>query len=141
MGSDNAPGLQRDAPRLRMALPARASAGLSHPVYQTHRRRNPERAKEMKCDCQTCNGNGRIVCPECDGAGNSEASIDNIKIPVNHRHRDELLLLRSDAIRINSQARELTKLNPSKADSYTQQAAAALAEVEKQAGKLWTNSK
>lgn len=89
----------------------------------------------MNCQCDECGGTGR--CQECNGSGEVYTSIlCATKIPTNHPHYDELVALQNDARRVEEQAGELCRLNPSRAESYRAQCFAVRAELNKQAEKL-----
>jgi len=46
----------------------------------------------MKCECRECRGSGEIPCPECDGQGTYEGSIETITVRVveNPQHTKNL---------------------------------------------------
>jgi hypothetical protein len=91
----------------------------------------------MNCYCDRCNGEGEITCPDCDGQGVIPGDLAVLEPPPNHPHRDELLALRDDLLRVREQAKELAALNPARADRYREQLNATEKTIEAQATKLW----
>jgi hypothetical protein len=89
----------------------------------------------VKCQCDNCNGSGRVECEECDGVGSVQGGIDAIDISFfrNHENFEELAALKSDVARVNRQAERLILLNPSRAESYQAQLQSTLAEIDRQA--------
>jgi DnaJ-class molecular chaperone len=90
----------------------------------------------MKCDCKYCNGTGTRRCDDCDGSGQADLDIDEIRIERDTPNGDALRELKSDAARVRRQADELTRLRPSHARFYESQLHEALAKINNQADNL-----
>ena len=89
----------------------------------------------MKCECEKCNGTGKIECDECDGAGTTEFQIETLIIKKTHPKYAAVIEFQKDAKRAISQASQLKAVNPSRAQSYDEQLAATLFVINKQAEK------
>ncbi len=87
----------------------------------------------MKCNCIQCKGEGRIVCPDCDGRGTGEVSIQSITLEPGMDHFEELRELQKDAHRVQCDAEQLKLLRPDRADSYEAQLQGALFIINGQA--------
>ena len=92
----------------------------------------------MRCECEECNGTGKVRCEECDGKGYEDLDdrIHEIGLDgpfTDHADSLELLELAKDAKRIRRQTDELCRLVPARADSYLEQFKAALESIETQA--------
>ena len=90
----------------------------------------------MKCNCDRCSGNGEITCPDCNGQGTLEITIETIVLKSSMAHVEELTALKADAARIRRQAAELKALNPHRKGSYADQEIACLNEINRQADKI-----
>jgi len=90
----------------------------------------------MKCNCETCKGNGNIPCPDCNGQGEYDGNIERIVLVKTMKNYSELLELQQDAIRVRVQAERLMELNPSRKDSYSEQLDGCLSVINKQADKV-----
>lgn len=87
----------------------------------------------MKCTCETCKGEGTIDCPDCDGAGAWNASIEHVTLTKSMSNFDELVALQADAKRVILQANRLTELNPARKESYAAQLKGCLSVINIQA--------
>lgn len=87
----------------------------------------------MKCTCQECNGNGEIPCPECDGQGTYEGSIETITLEKTVKNYDELSAIQRDAKRVIRQAAQLKAMKPERSESYDTQLKATLFVINGQA--------
>lgn len=90
----------------------------------------------MKCDCKRCDGSGEIVCPDCGGDGGRDVPIQRVVLKTDNPNFYDLSELRKDAIRIMRQAEQLRKLNPERAQTYTEQELACLTEINRQANEV-----
>jgi DnaJ-class molecular chaperone len=87
--------------------------------------------------CERCNGECRIVCPDCNGSGaDPNGSIATALIPRGHPHETELRALQEDARRCIRQAETLIHNNPARTKSYEAQRQAMLAVIEVAARRL-----
>lgn len=91
----------------------------------------------MKCECDECEGTGKVACEDCNGTGDIGQSIVDIVLRPGTENYDEIAALKEDAHRVTSQAKELKLLNPARAESYDAQLKATLLSIEKQAEKLF----
>lgn len=90
----------------------------------------------MKCECDECNGTGRIECPECEGNGYEDRDIGEAKLDEWHPRFEELNSLREDARRVIKQEEALTALNPGREASYKKQLKATLWIINKEADAI-----
>jgi RecJ-like exonuclease len=96
----------------------------------------------MKCTCNNCKGKGTIVidCPECDGDGENEFSLEHFSLEqIEKYHSPELLGLKEDLIRAQKQARTLSEWKPESAASYANQLVATVDEINRQANIVQKN--
>ena len=94
----------------------------------------------MKCECKACDGTGEITvdCEECDGEGKldiciSKMSKKGLGLGLGSDDRDTLTQFQKDAIRCQEQAKRLSEMNPSCAESYAGQLAATLTKLNHEA--------
>lgn len=90
----------------------------------------------MKCNCEECRGSGTVVCPECDGTGGAEESIESVKLSHTMPNYGELLELQKDAQRCIAQANRLCDINPSRRETYIEQLGGCLKTINAQADKV-----
>ena len=99
----------------------------------------------MTTTCLKCDGSGELECmhcnqsrdcPDCDGSGEIECSISDWEVPKNHKNRDELLDIQSDAGKCQQDHAKLVQLNPRAKDSYDSQLAQTLEKLNEQAEEL-----
>ena len=90
----------------------------------------------MKCQCETCEGKGVLICDDCNGKGENDYAIQVAPLDESHPKYDELLQLQSDANRVIAQCEELKKMRPDRIDSFNQQLESTLKEINRQADKL-----
>lgn len=90
----------------------------------------------MKCYCDECGGTGQINCPECEGQGEQEGDIADIKLERNMKHYDDLIECQKDARRVIKQAERLTQINPNRMKSYEAQLSATLFIINAEADKI-----
>lgn len=87
----------------------------------------------MKCQCSKCRGSGLIPCPECDGEGTYDGSIEAVTLPKTAKNYAELAELQKDAKRAIRQTALLKSINPARAASYDAQLEATLRVINSQA--------
>ena len=87
----------------------------------------------MKCECRECRGSGEIPCPECDGQGTYEGSIETITLEKTADNYDELVEIQRDARRVIRQTAQLKAMKPERAESYDAQLRATLFVINGQA--------
>lgn len=87
----------------------------------------------MKCECRECRGSGEIPCPECDGQGTYEGSIETITLEKTVKNYDELAEIQRDAKRVIRQAAQLKAMKPERAESYDAQLKTTLFVINGQA--------
>ena len=90
----------------------------------------------MKCQCETCEGKGVLICDDCSGKGEVESLIQLAELDESHPRFDELFQLKQDARRAIRQCVELKKMRPDRIDSFNQQLIVTLNEINRQADKL-----
>lgn len=89
----------------------------------------------MHCTCTECNGEGvvEIECSECLGAGAIDEPIEQSNLFPSINNYQEVFELQRDAKRVISQADQLKKLRPDRAESYDAQLKAMLFIIDAQA--------
>jgi hypothetical protein len=76
------------------------------------------------------------MCPDCNGEGTKESSIERATLTKDMTHFAELVELQKYARRVRRQCEQLQKLNPARSGSYTEQLFVTLATIEGQAAKV-----
>lgn len=100
------------------------------------------KSRVVICECEECEGSGKVTCFACDGAGEHELDLDSI-YPVDRifghlpaETVDELEALRQDMRRCRKEAERLAALKPERAASYEAQLEQTLEALAEQAGRL-----
>jgi len=92
-------------------------------------------------ECPECrDGRRKRDCDVCEGAGVITFTVSDHRFDLwvqGADCEDEMLDLQSDFFRVQKQAQSMRELVPARAATYTEQEVATLAEIEKQAEKLW----
>jgi len=91
----------------------------------------------VKCSCDECKGTGTVTCPECDGIGSGEYPISSMTVWGDHPNREELMLLKEDAKRVERQYEGLCRLKPERQESYDRQRDSVLSEIASQINDLY----
>ena len=86
----------------------------------------------MRCECEECNGTGKVTCSECDGRGDVEIDLENPPASTD----PEILQLLKDASYCRLQAGRLCQLNPDRAHIYREQLRDILSDLNKKSTKL-----
>lgn len=89
----------------------------------------------VSSNCHACGGTGH--CCECGGEGVITENLMSLIVPEDHKHRAELMALKSDYKRLYAQAEELCRLRPERSASYHAQCDAARTQVVRAAQKLF----
>lgn len=98
----------------------------------------------MKLPCPDCNGlSGSYVendewadCPTCDENGDIERCVSIADFPKHWRNRDELEVLKADAIACKAQHAKLCDMNPRAKESYDRQLNETLKTLNHRANRL-----
>lgn len=89
-----------------------------------------------KCTCEACDGEGHVVCEECNGIGEFSFDILENTPAKNHVHFSELMEIHKDAIIVADQTERLIEMKPEHQESYARQCAATLETLTERAALL-----
>jgi hypothetical protein len=98
----------------------------------------------MKLPCPSCNGlsgsytekDEWLDCPDCDESGDIERCVSIADFPKHWRNLDELEVIKADANACKTQHARLLELNPRAKESYDNQLAETLRDLNSKADKL-----
>jgi len=90
----------------------------------------------MKCDCDECQGNGKVTCHNCGGSGKAVTCIERMQLYPKMPNFKELSDLKADVSLARTQAERLCALKPHRSESYESQLKAVLKDIDRQAQEI-----
>ena len=90
----------------------------------------------MKCDCDECQGTGKVTCHNCGGSGKAVTCIERMKLYPNMPNFNKLSELKADAILARHNAGRLGAMKPHRTEFYERQLKAVLKDIDYQAQEI-----
>lgn len=96
----------------------------------------------MKTTCNKCDGTGEYecthcksiaICDDCNGSGELTICITQYMIPQHHKQAGRMADIKADALNCKELAMKLIEMNPRSAQSYQDQLAKVLKELNERA--------